>query len=75
MNHLSEDKSVLFALLTGSTLKHVLFWLLRNRNVKTYVGRVSEICVYPVKSARRIQQVSSALATEIGLSVDGVRDR
>lgn len=72
----SKNTDLLIALVAGATVKSVVFWLLRNRNdKKKYVGRVSDICIYPIKSAGRLKDLTSAELTHYGLETNGVKDR
>lgn len=71
----SKNTEILVALITGATIKTAVFWLLRNRHEKKYVGRVSDICIYPIKSAGRLGNVTSAELTNFGLATNGVKDR
>ncbi|WAR19218.1 MARC1-like protein [Mya arenaria] len=70
-----EVPGVFAAVVAGSFLKHVGLRLTRNRNVKEYVGTVSQINVYPLKSAKNLQNVTTANITTQGLICDGVGDR
>lgn len=75
MIEITDQSRVLVALVAGATVKNAIFWLLRNKHVKRYVGTVSSINVYPVKSARALQDVSSADLTKLGFVKDGAGDR
>ena len=75
MPGLSSEQELLIALVTGASVKTFIFWLLSNRHKKRYIGQVSDICLYPVKSAGRLKDLREADLTKFGLEIDGVRDR
>ena len=66
---------VLIALGVGSTFKiTALSWIARRKR-KEYVGKVSKINVFPLKSARELQNVTAVAFTKHGLMTQGLTDR
>ena len=65
---------VLCALAAGTVFKYAsLMWMKRNK-AKEYVGKVSKLLIYPVKSVRELD-VQQADMTKHGLKFNGVADR
>ena len=65
---------VFYALAAGTLFKYAsLMWMKRNK-AKEYVGKVSKLLIYPVKSARELD-VKQADMTRHGLKFNGVADR
>ena len=72
---LGSSTQVLGALAAGAVFKYgSLLWLSKAGKVKEYVGRVSQVLIYPVKSVREIN-VKVANLTRHGLKHNGVSDR
>ncbi|KAL4238414.1 hypothetical protein ACF0H5_003122 [Mactra antiquata] len=67
------DVLVGLSILTGWKLV-ALSWMSRRKR-KCYVGTVSDILVYPLKSGRRLKDVKHATLNKHGLFVDGIGDR
>ncbi|XP_060601564.1 mitochondrial amidoxime-reducing component 1-like [Ruditapes philippinarum] len=66
---------VLIALGIGTTFKvSALSWIAYKRQ-KVYVGQVSRINVFPLKSARELQNITNVTLTKHGLMTKGLSDR
>ncbi|XP_045160180.2 mitochondrial amidoxime-reducing component 1-like [Mercenaria mercenaria] len=66
---------VLIALGVGATFKaSALTWIASARQ-KQYVGKISRINVFPLKSARELQNVTHVKLTKHGLMIQGLSDR
>lgn len=73
---MDQDSStqVLCALAAGSILKYAsLLWMNKGKR-KEYVGKISKLLIYPVKSMRGFE-VQEADVTRHGLTYKGVADR
>ena len=65
-----------FAIISGFIIKGVLSWYKRKiTNKKEYVGKVSQLLIYPLKSSRELPDVQTAEVTRHGLKIKGVVDR
>lgn len=72
--NLDSTAQVLCALAAGTVFKYAsLLWLNKNKG-REYVGKVSNILIYPVKSVRELT-VKAAELTRHGLKYNGVADR
>ena len=69
-----SSTQVLCALAAGTAFKYAsLIWMNRSKG-KEYVGKVSKLLIYPVKSVRELE-VKEADMTRHGLKFNGVADR
>ena len=76
MTMANTDSVVILSALFGySAAKYAVLWLMRNTGVKEYVGNVSEIFVYPLKSGKALEGVTAANITKHGVTANGVGDR
>lgn len=65
----------LIALGTGLAFKvSALTWIASKRH-KEYVGVVSKIFVYPLKSAKHLSNITNVMLTKHGLRINGISDR
>lgn len=66
---------VLIVLGVGATFKALALSWISSKKRKQYVGKISKIYVYPLKSAKHLPNVTNASLTKHGLMINGVTDR
>ena len=72
---LDSSAQVLGALAAGAAFKYAsLMWMNRAGKAREYVGRVSKVLIYPLKSVREIETKVADL-TKHGLKYNGIADR
>ena len=70
-----ETTQLLVGLAAGTVIKYTaLRWIGASKR-KEYVGKVSQVYIYPVKSVRELPGLKQATMTKHGLKFQGVGDR
>lgn len=75
MNGMSDSAMLFFTLVASSGLKAALLLWLGDRKRKEYVGIVSELYVYPLKSGRELKNLKRVVLTKYGFVSRGLSDR